>query len=124
MTILTVDDNPAVLDASAKLIAKTCPEATLLRFDNSPAALAQARMEEIDVAILKSDMPELNGLDLGRYLKELYPYVNLIFLSENPDHGYEAMTLHASGYLLGPLTQNGLKQEMEDLRYPEDRKQH
>lgn len=124
MTILIVDDNPALLKASSKLIKKACPEATLLCFDNSPAALAQARTEEIDIAFLKSEMPELNGLDLGIYLKELYPYINLIFLSDKPDHGYDAMSMHASGYLLGPLTQSGLKKEMEDLRYPEERKKH
>ena len=45
--------------------------------------LAIARQEQIDVAFLDPDLPELNGLYLGQYLQDLNPLVNLIYLAES-----------------------------------------
>ena len=117
MTILSVLKNEEALRALV-LLRELAPEAELLSFDNGLPALAAARGKEIDIALLDVDMPELDGLDLGQYLQELYPYVNLIYLAENSDRGYEAMVQHASGYLLKPPTQATMKRELDDLRHP------
>ena len=124
MIILTVNDNPDELQANCEALRKSCPEAEILCFDNSLSALAEARKKEIDVAFLCADMPELNGIDLGQYLKELNPYVNLIYLADGEEFGYSALSLHASGYLLKPATDQSVQDEISDLRYPEERKQH
>jgi two-component SAPR family response regulator len=62
-------------------------------------------------------------MNLGRYLQELYPLINLIFLTESESHGYEAMVLHASGYLMEPMEKSALSRELEDLRHPEGEKE-
>ena len=124
MTIMMVDDNAQRLGKMAELLAGAYPDAMILSSDSSLAALAKAREEEIDTAFLRTDLPELGGVDLGSYLKDLNPFVNLIFLSESKDQGYEALRLHASGYLLDPVTRQAVQKEMEDLRYPEEHKKH
>ena len=124
MKIYAVDDDSGKLQKIADLIRSTYPEAELATFDSSLAALAQARTEEVDVAFLNIKQQELGGLDLGLYLKELNPYVNLIYLSEDEQNGYEALAQHASGYLLKPVKEQAVRKEMEDLRYPEERKKH
>ena len=122
MTILAVDDDATSLKKIKGILTKALPDATCYFFDESLAALAKAREEEIDVAFLDVEMPELSGIDLGRYLKELNPYVNLIYLTEDTDYAYEAMKLHASGYLKKPGNDKDVKGELESLRYPEMRK--
>jgi len=118
MTILLVDDDERSLDRIAGLVAALQPEAELLCFRDSPEALAAARRREVDVAFLEADMPELGGLDLGQYLKEMYPLVNLVFLSPGPERAFEALALHASGYIVKPATEAALRRELEDLRHP------
>ena len=81
MRILAVDDDSTSLKKIEGFLSKAVPDASCYFFDSSLAALAKAREEEIDVAFLDIKMPELNGIDLGKYLTELNPYVNLIYLA-------------------------------------------
>ena len=118
MRILAVDNRPQCLEAIKALIEALRPDAELLCSSSSLEALSVARKMEIDVAILRVDTPELGGLDLGTYLVELNPLVNLIFIADKRRHGYEAMMIHASGYLLEPIGQTALKRELDDLRHP------
>ena len=69
-------------------------------------------------------MSELSGIDLGKYLSELNPYINLIYFTANTDFAYDAMQLHASGYIKKPGSDNALKNELDILRYPEIRKNY
>ncbi len=121
MNILAVDDDRAFLDKVKGILEKT-ENNTLYCFESALAALAKAREIEIDVAVLDVKMPELSGIDLGRYLTELNPYTNLIYLSEHTEYAFDALKLHASGYIKKPGKKGELTGELENLRYPEIRK--
>lgn len=118
MTVLTVLENETELFAARDLIAEILPDADLLCFGNSLPALAAARSREIDVAVLDTKLTELSGIDFGQYLQDLYPYINLIYLSEDKELGYAALNQHASGYLLKPASRDNLQRELDDLRHP------
>ena len=100
MTVLIVLKDEREIPALTQTLTKLLPEAELLCFSGPLPALAEARKTEIDIALLDVDLPELGGIDLGQYLRELYPFVNLIYLSEGPERAFEALSQHASGYLL------------------------
>ena len=118
MTILNVLKNGETRSAVGQTLEALSPDSELMSFEDGLAALKAAREKEIDVAFLDVDLPELSGLDLGQYLQELYPLVNLIYLSDNTDRSFDAMRQHASGYLLSPPTAALMKRELEDLRHP------
>ena len=118
MTILAVLENEAAVAPFMQMTTKLAPEAELLCFGNPLPALAAARKTEVDIAILDVDLPELNGLDFGQYLQELYPFVNLIYLAEDRERAYDAIRQHASGYLLKPAAEESVRSELEDLRHP------
>ena len=124
MTIIAVSDDRDILDDLSDYIYEANPDADILEFEDPLLALAQAREEEIDTAFIDTGMKELGGMELGRYLKELNSYVNLIFVSSDKKLAYDAMSMHASGYLLKPPTQDGVERELEELRFPEFHKEH
>ena len=124
MTILTVDDDAGRLWETTALMTSLCPDAELFSFESSLSALAQARKTMFHIAVLKVELPELNGIDLGHYLKDLNPRINLIFLSDSKEAGCDAMQIHASGFLLNPAVEQNMRAELSDLRYPEERKGH
>ncbi len=124
MRILMADRSADDLRQLREIVAEWSPDAEIMCFDNSPAALAAARTAEIDTAFLEVIMPELSGLDLGTYLKELYPMINIIYLAERRRYGFDAMGQHASGYILKPITKEQVKWELDDLRHPEEEKRH
>lgn len=118
MTILAVLENEQAIPSLNTMMAKLQLEADLLCFGSALPALAAARKTEIDIAIVDVKLPELNGLDFGQYLQELYPFVNLIYLSEDSEQAFDAMRQHASGYLLKPAEKESFRRELEDLRHP------
>ncbi|WP_026524932.1 response regulator [Butyrivibrio sp. MB2005] len=122
MNILAVDSNEASLKKMKTILGKVKPDANCFYFDSPLSALAKAREEEMDVAFLDVNMPELSGIDLGKYLSELNPYINLIYVSDETEHAYDAMKLHASGYIKKPGTGAEFQKELEYMRYPEMRK--
>ena len=117
MTIYAVDDNPDALQEISGIISKVQPDAELRCFDSSLTALAEARKQEVNIAFLDVSMPELDGLNLGQYLKDLYPFINLIFVTEHKEFAYEAIGLRSSGYILKPASRDAIGREMQELRY-------
>ena len=118
MTIMLVSDDAQTLKDAAALLDELQPGAEVVSFTDSLAALAEARKRIVDVALLAANMPELDGLDLGQYLKDLHPAVNLVFMDPDDAQALDALSLHASGCLLLPVSKFALSAELEDLRYP------
>lgn len=123
MNILAVENHPVNLEQLCSSLSELSPQSQILPFDNSPEALAAARQQPVDAAFLSMDLPEMDGLILGQYLKDLYPYVNLIFLTESKEDAFGAMALRASGCLLRPVSKDTVDTEMKELRYNSDESQ-
>ena len=118
MIILIADHDDKELHRVEELVKKRYADAELITVRSSLKALAAARKKTVDIAFLSADMPELSGLDLGKYLIELNPMVNLIYFAGAADDCFEAMTMHASGYLLRPVKDETVSRELDDLRHP------
>ena len=118
MTIFMVDSNAEALERIRGIVSDLGIDGDVRAFQSSLEALAAARETVVDVAILEVDLMELDGLDLGEYLKEMHPMVNLIYVTADREKCYEALTLHASGYVLKPATEATMRREFDDLRHP------
>ena len=118
MNILAVDGSKKALKDIREILASAAPDAEILCHESSLTALAEARKTRIDIAVLETDLPELGGLFLGQYLKDLNPQVNLIYVNKSAKNGYDALKLHASGYILKPVTEERVKEELVELRHP------
>ena len=124
MNILIVLAKETERESVREMISAHRPEAELRLFDSGLTALADARKQEADIAVIDTELPELGGLDFGQYLQELYPDVNLIYLSSDKEAGYTALRQHASGILSKPVAEPELVRELEDLRHPSVMKNH
>ena len=124
MIIIAVDENRDDLDLISDLIYDADPDSEIIEYEDPLAALGYARQTRVDVAFIAIQMSDLNGLELGKYLKELNPSVNIIFLSEDDDDAGKAMDMHASGYVVKPAEAERIEWELEELRYPEYQKEH
>ena len=63
-------------------------------------------------------MGAASGLDLSRTLLEINPCTNIVFLTAYADYSLDAWNTEASGFLLKPLTPEGVKEQLKKLRYP------
>ncbi len=122
MKILAVDPDKDFCGKLEGMLRKISKDSIVYSYADPLAALAKAREEEIDVAVIETRIPELSGTDLGKYLKELNPFVNLIYLSEDTEDAFETIRIHASGFVKKPGSEKEIADEFADLRYPEIRK--
>ncbi|MBQ6364658.1 MAG: response regulator [Lachnospiraceae bacterium] len=116
MTILAVINDKKELKKLSSMIGRLRPEVEVLCCESSPEALALAREKEIDVAFMDTKLAEMDGWVLGQYLKDLYPFINLVYLTEDRADAFEAIVLRASGCILTPATEKSVSTELEELR--------
>jgi DNA-binding NarL/FixJ family response regulator len=98
--VLLADDHALVLGAFEKLLAGEFE--IVGQVSDGRALVAAVERLRPDVVVLDIAMPELNGLEAGRQIKNRWPDTRLIFLTmnEDPDLAAEAFRIGASGYLL------------------------
>jgi len=118
MTIFAVDSDAKALEKLTGIVSRLGIDGEVRAFHSSLEALAAARETVVDAALLEVSLPELDGLNLGLYLKEMHPMVNLIFVTKDRQKCYDALAMHASGYVLKPAGADQLRREFDDLRHP------
>jgi DNA-binding NtrC family response regulator len=112
-TLLIVDDEPAILLAFRRAFRGEVLE--VLTAETAADGLALARERRPDVVVLDVHLPDLNGLEMLRRLRELDARCPVVFISGRgaTDDAIEAMKLGAFDYLLKPLELNQLRHVVE-----------
>lgn len=68
-------------------------------FSNPLTFLAMAKEENYRLVFLDIDMPELNGLEVGKQVKEINPQTDIIYLSQREDLVFDTLQLHPFGFI-------------------------
>lgn len=118
MHIIATDDEQSALNILMGAIKESVPLANVHGFRNPLEALEFMKETKCEVAFLDIQMREMSGIVLARKLKEIYPKVNIVFVTGYSQYANEAFTLHASGYVYKPVTADKIIIEMENLRNP------
>ena len=122
MRYLLVDDEPLALEALKLAMGRADPQAELYGFTLPSKAVEFAGAQQLDAAFLDIELGSVNGLTLAMRLKELQPDLHIIFVTSYDQYAVDAFQIHASGYLLKPVTEaailSGLPyQENNDINY-------
>lgn len=118
MHILAIDDEQSALNILIGAIKDTVPLADVHGFKNPIEALEFMKEDKCEIAFLDIQMREMSGIVLARKLKEIYPKINIVFVTGYSQYANEAFAIHASGYVYKPVTPNKILIEMENLRNP------
>lgn len=118
MKIIAVDDEKIALQGLLSSIQKAAPSAAVYGFRYAIDAIAHMENDPCDVAFLDIEMKGMNGVTVAQRLKEINPDVNVIFATGFGSYRDAAFDLHASGYLIKPITVEGVKRELDNLRRP------
>lgn len=116
MKILIVDDEQLVLDDMVEMLDNIKLVEEIHSFSKSRDALAYAKENEVDVAILDIDMPGINGLDLAHEILKEHPKADVIFSTGFGEFALDAYRLQASGYLMKPIKKSKLQAELEHIK--------
>lgn len=118
MRILCVDDEQLALQMLEQAVKKAKPDAEVIAFKYQDELLAEAEENGCDIAFLDIHMRGMNGVEVAKRLKKINPKMNIIFVTGYSDYTGDAMRLHASGYIMKPVTKTKVEEELADLRFP------
>ena len=116
--VIMVDDSSVILSDGVSVLEEVMPDATIMGFIWPQEAIEYARIKRVELAVLDIEMGNSSGLELCRKLQEINPTTNVVFLTAYADYSLDAWETEASGFILKPLTPDGIKEQLKKLLYP------
>ncbi len=99
--VLVVDDHRIVLRGIEEILLKTPDIRVIGDAFTGREALERVGCDEFDIVLLDISMPDRNGLEVLKLIKERKPRLPVLILSMHPEEQYaiRALRAGASGYL-------------------------
>ncbi len=116
--IIMVDDSKVILSDSLAVLEEVMPNATITGFIWPQEAIEYAKMNRVALVILDIELGTASGLDLCRTLLEINFHTNVVYLTAYPDYSLDAWDTEACGFMVKPLTPEGVRKQLGKLRYP------
>ena len=116
MKILAIDDEKIAMEGLVRAIKEVEPESQVYGFQKASQALEFYKGTPCEVVFLDIQMRNMNGVELAKKIKMINPTVNIIFATGYGDYREIAFDMHASGYLIKPITPQKIQKELNDLR--------
>ncbi len=116
--VILVDDMKIILNGGLPVLEEALPNAVITGFTNPLEAVDFARANRVALAFLDIEMGKMSGFDLCRTLLDINPRTNVVFLTAYIDYSFDAWSTGASGFMLKPITVEGVQEQLKNLRYP------
>ena len=116
--VIMVDDRKIILTGGLPVLEEVMPNATVTGFTRPSEAIEYAKANRVALAFLDIEMGKTSGLDLCRTLLEINPRTNVVYLTAYSDYAIDAWNTGASGFMLKPITPEGIQLQLKNLRYP------
>ena len=116
--VIMVDDSKVILSDGLAVLEEVLPNATITGFIWPQEAIDYAKVKRVALAILDIELGTASGLDLCRTLLEINSRTNVVYLTAYPEYSLDAWDTDASGFMVKPLTPEGVRRQLKKLRYP------
>ena len=116
--VIMVDDRKIFLSGALSILETALPDATITGFTKPSEAIEYAAINRVALAFLDIELGKTNGLELCRTLLEINPHTNVVYLTAYAEYSFDAWSTGACGFMLKPLTPEGIQAQLKKLRYP------
>src|SRR3989304_10235369 len=100
--VLLADDHAVVRDGLKVLLQQAADISVVGEAADGREAVRRAQELKADVVIMDIAMPELNGIEAARLLRDKYPATRVVMLSmhSNSEHVFRTLEAGAGGFVL------------------------
>lgn len=112
MTAIIVDSDVGALEDFEKKAGKISGVEIVGKFRSPKAALSYVGNNTVDLAVLDTELPEMDGISLGKELRNICPDIVLIYVTEHEEHAFNAFQLDACAYIPKPAGEKELEKAM------------
>ncbi|MBQ3797027.1 MAG: helix-turn-helix domain-containing protein [Butyrivibrio sp.] len=118
--VIIFNNESSIISPDTKLIKKALSATNPNIFDKAEDVLSYARSNMVSVAFLDLDNNSSDCLFLAKELISINKKINIIFISGTSQYTLMALGLFCSGYMVKPLSQKKIIEQVEHLRFPVD----
>ena len=116
MIAIAVDDEILMLGALVSAIKASPDIADVYQFSDCDEALNFVRGNSVDIAFLDINMRGMGGLTLAEKIIDASPDCKIVFCTGYEEYAIPAFKLHASGYLLKPVSAEDVQVEINNIK--------
>ena len=116
MIAIAVDDEILMLGALVAAIKASPDISEVSQFSNCDEALAFAKENSVDIAFLDINMRGMGGLALAEKIIGVCPDCKIVFCTGYEEYAISAFKLHASGYLMKPVSAKDVQAEIDNIK--------
>ena len=116
MIAIAVDDEALMLRALVRAISVSPDITGVFKFSDCEKALAFVKDNAVNVAFLDINMRGMGGLTLAEKILALQPDCKIIFCTGYEEYAIPAFKLHASGYLMKPISAQDVQGEIDNIK--------
>ena len=116
MIAIAVDDEVLMLGALVEAI-KASPDITeVIKFSGCDETLKFVKDNPVDIAFLDINMRGMGGLALAEKIVDICSDCKIVFCTGYEEYAVSAFKLHASGYLLKPVSAEDVQVEIDNIK--------
>ncbi len=116
--VIMVEDRKIILNGALPVLETVLPNTTVIGFTRPSEAIEYAEKNWVALAFLDIELGKLSGMDLCRRLLEINPRTNVVFLTAYSSYSLDAWNTGACGFMLKPITPEGVQEQLKRLRFP------
>ncbi|MEE0264201.1 MAG: response regulator [Acutalibacteraceae bacterium] len=116
MIAIAVDDEPLMLHALVKAIKASGDITAVTDFTSCEDALDFIKSNPADIAFLDINMRGMGGLSLAEKIIGCCPDCKIVFCTGHEEYAIPAFKLHASGYLMKPISAEDVQLEINNIK--------
>ena len=116
MIVIAVDDEILMLGALVKAISASPDIREVTKFSDCEEALDFVKKNNVDVAFLDINMRGMGGLLLAENILAARPNCKIVFCTGYEEYAIPAFKLHASGYLMKPISAEDVQGEIDNIK--------
>lgn len=116
MRAIAVDDEVLMLGALVKAISASPDISEVTKFSSCEQALEFVKNNPADIAFLDINMRGMGGLALAENIIAARPDCKIVFCTGYEEYAIPAFKLHASGYLMKPISAEDVQTEIDNIK--------
>lgn len=116
--VIMVDDNKIILSGGLPILQEVMPYASVTEFTKPKDAIEYVKSNRVALAFLDIEMGTVSGLDVCSEMLKVNPRLNVVYLTAYSEYSLDAWSTGASGFMVKPITAEGVQKQLEKLRYP------
>ncbi|MBR5272256.1 MAG: response regulator [Clostridia bacterium] len=116
MIAIAVDDEILMLGALVAAIKASPDISEVSQFSGCDEALGFVKENTVDIAFLDINMRGMGGLALAEKIIDFCPDCKIVFCTGYEEYAIPAFKLHASGYLMKPISAKDVQVEIDNIK--------